>query len=220
MNITPADLARLPPFSGLDERVRQQLAQSFVIRECTAGQVLALEGEPCVQVHFVARGALRMRQFTLEGREHLLSRLGPGTSPDLIPALDGLANLATVDALGDTVLYAIPRERFLALLAQDSGLAVAVARHLASEGRRLTLMVKGLALYSVRARLARFLLAEAEANPSRRRWTQEMIAAQIGTVRDVVGRALRAFADEGLIRRERGRLVVADREALQREAGD
>jgi hypothetical protein len=37
-------------------------------------------------------------------------------------------------------------------------------------------------------------------------------------VRDVVGRTLRGFAREGLIRRSRGRLVVADREALEREA--
>jgi DNA-binding GntR family transcriptional regulator len=37
-------------------------------------------------------------------------------------------------------------------------------------------------------------------------------------VRDVVGRALRTFADDGLIRRERGRLVVVDRTGLEREA--
>jgi len=37
-------------------------------------------------------------------------------------------------------------------------------------------------------------------------------------VRDVVGRTLRAFADDGLIRRERGRLVVIDQAGLEREA--
>ena len=45
-------------------------------------------------------------------------------------------------------------------------------------------------------------------------WTQEEIVAYIGTVRDVVGRTLRA----GFIRRERGRLVVMDRAGLEREA--
>jgi DNA-binding GntR family transcriptional regulator len=51
-----------------------------------------------------------------------------------------------------------------------------------------------------------------------RRWTQEEIATHIGTVRDVVGRVLRSFAAEGLIRRERGRLVVMDRAGLERAA--
>jgi CRP/FNR family transcriptional regulator len=81
-------------------------------------------------------------------------------------------------------------------------------------------------LHTVRTRLARFLLTHASAEVSEvgegtqppKRWTQEELAAQIGTVRDVVGRALRTFADDGLIRRERGRLVVVDRARLERAA--
>ena len=44
------------------------------------------------------------------------------------------------------------------------------------------------------------------------------ISTYIGTVRDVVGRTLRTFANDGLIRRERGRLVVVDRAGLEHEA--
>jgi len=74
-------------------------------------------------------------------------------------------------------------------------------------------------LYTVRTRLARFLLAHAESTPlSQRRWTQEEIAAQIGTVREMVGRTLRAFAMAGLIRRQRGRIILVDREGLECEA--
>jgi CRP-like cAMP-binding protein len=48
--------------------------------------------------------------------------------------------------------------------------------------------------------------------------TQGELAAQIGTVRDVVGRTLRSFTREGLIRRERGQVVVTDLAGLRREA--
>ena len=89
---------------------------------------------------------------------------------------------------------------------------------MAAEVRHLSDMVEGLALHTVRTRLARFLLTQAEGTRHPKRWTQEEIAAHIGTVRDVVGRTLRAFADDGLIRRERGRVVVVDREGLEREA--
>jgi hypothetical protein len=78
--------------------------------------------------------------------------------------------------------------------------------------------VEDLALHTARTQLARFLLTQAEEGQPRRSWTQEEIAAQIGTVREVVGRTLRAFAAAGLIRRERGRLVVMDRVGLEREA--
>jgi len=148
-----------------------------------------------------------------------VAHLTTGECPDLGPALDGGGNLATLEALTQSTLYAVPRERFLGLMYQDEGLSLAAATYLASEVRRVSMLARDLALHTVRARLARFLLTHAEGNPAQHRWTQEMIAAHIGTIRDVVGRSLRAFVEEGLIRRERGRLVVVDHEALRREAG-
>ena len=95
---------------------------------------------------------------------------------------------------------------------------MAVSRYLAGEVRRLSDLVESLALHTVRARRARFLLERAEGTVPRRRWTQEEIAAQIGTVREMVGRTLRAFTDDGWIRRHQGRIVILDQSALEREA--
>jgi hypothetical protein len=75
------------------------------------------------------------------------------------------------------------------------------------------------AVDTVRTHLARFLLSQAtNGRRSSRHWTQAEVAAHIGTARDVVGKTLRSLAREGLIRRERGRLVVTDVERLRREA--
>jgi CRP/FNR family transcriptional regulator len=77
---------------------------------------------------------------------------------------------------------------------------------------------------TVRARLASFLLAHGqrpEGSPLdgvHVRWTHHEIAAQIGTVREVVSRTMRAFVKDGLITLERHRIVVLDREALMLEA--
>jgi len=49
-------------------------------------------------------------------------------------------------------------------------------------------------------------------------WTQDEIAAELGTVRDVMGRTLRAFADDGLLRLERQRIFLLDREGLETKA--
>jgi CRP/FNR family transcriptional regulator len=48
--------------------------------------------------------------------------------------------------------------------------------------------------------------------------TQQEMAAQLGTVRETVGRALRDFEDEGLIRFDRHRIIILDREALETRA--
>lgn len=219
MGVPVEELIKLPFFAGLQRATVEEIAAIAMRCEYASGEVIALEGDPCRAVHFIAKGLLRMHQTSPEGRDYVLAHLRAGDCPDLGAALDGAGNLATLEALGRTVLYAIPCDRFLALMRRYAELSFAVAAYLASQLRRVSQVARDLALYTVRARLARFLLTHAEENPAQHRWTQEMIAAQIGTIRDVVGRSLRAFAEEGLIRRERGRLVIIDREGLQREAG-
>ena len=220
MGVTVGELSKLSFFAGLGSHVLQEIAPVASQREYAPGEVIIFEGDPCQAVHFVAKGLVRMHQLSPEGRDYVLAHLTVGECPDLGPALDGAGNLATLEALGETTLYAIPRDHFLGLMRQHAALSLAAATYLASEVRRVSMLARDLALHTVRARLARFLLTHAEGNPAQHRWTQEMIAAHIGTIRDVVGRSLRAFVEEGLIRRERGRLVVVDQEALRREAGD
>jgi CRP/FNR family cyclic AMP-dependent transcriptional regulator len=96
--------------------------------------------------------------------------------------------------------------------------ALAVLRDFAGRLDHLTNLVEDLSLHTVRGRLARFLLEHAGEDGIARQWTQEEIAAHLGTVRDMVGRALRAFEDAGLVRMERRRIVLLDREGLETES--
>ncbi len=223
MTPTLAQLIDVSPLAAAEPRTKDALRAALhgapaSLRRHPAGRLLLLEGDPCDDVHLVAEGLLRVRHLTPEGREHVVSYLGPGRLLNLVPALDDGAALGTVDALTDAATYAIPCALFREWVAQDAGLAAALARYLAGELRRVDAMLADMALHTVRARLARFLLTHAESNPAHHRWTQATIAANIGTVRDVVGRLLREMRQEGIIRRERGRLVIVDREALEREA--
>jgi CRP-like cAMP-binding protein len=66
-------------------------------------------------------------------------------------------------------------------------------------------------------RVAQFLAEQSEPDrPSNhRRWTQEEMAAEVGTVREMTGQALRHLAQDGLIRLERHRIHIVDREGLR-----
>ena len=226
MAVAVQNLSKLSFFSRLGDDALLEIAPHIHERTFSPGQVVILEGESCQAVYFVAQGVVRTRRLSPEGREQVLAYLGPGEPFNLVPAFDGRPNLTTVDAVTDATLYTIPCEHFRRIMRDQPGMALAVLERLAAEVRRLSDMVEDLALHTVRTRLARFLLAHASAELGEvadgtqppKRWTQEEIAARIGTVRDVVGRALRSFAHDGLIRRERGRLVVIDRAGLEREA--
>ena len=70
---------------------------------------------------------------------------------------------------------------------------------------------------AVEARLARLLLEQAEGESvQRRRWaTQAEMASRLGTVPDVVNRALRKLSDGGLIHVERHQIQILDKEGLK-----
>jgi CRP/FNR family cyclic AMP-dependent transcriptional regulator len=218
MTIPLHALTQLPFLDRLDEDALLEIAPYIHERTFSSGQVVILEGEPCQAVYFVAHGVVRVHRLSLEGREHVLAYLGPGEPFNLVSVLDGGPNRASVDAVTDATLYTVPCERFHQIMHDHHEVALAVLEHLAAEVRRLSDMVEDLALHTVSTRLARFLLAHAEGRQHPKRWTQEEIATRIGTVREMVGRTLRVFAADGLIRRERGRIVVVDRDGLEREA--
>ena len=214
-----ARLGRWPFFRDVRREALDGLARHLSHRTYRAGEIVFLAGDACEHLLWVEHGFAALSQVSTDGREHILDHVGPGRALNLAAALDGGPEIATAEALTDLTLLAIPRAALLALLREHADLAWAVARRLAQDARSLSETARGLALDTVRMRLAAFLLEHAEHAPPQERWTQERIAANIGTVRDVVGRILRDFVQEGLVRRERGQLVILDREALERESG-
>ncbi len=220
-------LQRVPLFCALPERVLRRLAEMVVRRTFEPGEMVILEGEPCREVFFVAEGEVRVVRTAADGREQVLARLGPGGALNTVPPfLPRRVNHATVQALTPAVLYTVAVPDFLRLVDECPELARVLLVDFARRLDRLSRLVEDLSLRTVRGRLARFLLEHAEGDKEGeagattvvRRWTQEEIAAQIGTVREVVGRTLRAFADAGLLKIEGHRIILLDREGLEAEA--
>jgi CRP-like cAMP-binding protein len=80
------------------------------------------------------------------------------------------------------------------------------------------------ALHSLEGRCARWLLtsldrqAEAEAQPPAVRLTQEQLATMLGAHRVSVTAALSGLEAQGVVRRARGRILIADRAGLTRRS--
>jgi CRP/FNR family transcriptional regulator len=212
-------LAQFAPFAGLDRQVQRTIASHVHERTFGPGQAIMAANEPCRAVYLVVWGEVRTCWLSTKGREYVLEDLGAGQLFNLASVLDGGRTLATVTTVTRTMIYAIPCETFRQIVHEHCEVAMAVLAHMAGRIRRLSGTVEDLAFRPVRARLARCLLSHLNGGPRPvGRLTYGELAAHIGSVRDVVGRTLRAFSEEGLIRRERGRLVVMDPSGLRREA--
>lgn len=207
-------------FSSLDDEAIDLLARAAVRRVYSSGQVVLLEGEPCTGLSILESGWLKAVKIGLDGREQVLQNLGPGEVFNAISVFTDVPNQATVIALETSVVWHVQRETLLALLERRPDLARQVIRDLAGRIIHLVRMVEDLSLCTVEARLARLILAQAQGDAApRRRWaTQAELAARLGTVPDVIQRALRKLADDGLIVVERQQIRLLDRDGLKEVA--
>ncbi len=131
---------------------------------------------------------------------------------------DGGPNPASASAMEPSVVYIILKESLLPLVA-DCPAAQEVIRMFAARLRYLTTVVEDFSFLSVVNRLAKMLLdlATAEGGPAPiPRLTQDEMAAMVGSVRDVIGRALKTLERTGAIKIEGQRIMVTDPGKLKR----
>lgn len=214
---TAALIRAVPYFAGLSETDLVLIQARLTERRYEAGQIVFFEGDECAGLHLVVSGQARIYRMSLEGREQVLAVLGPGDSCNEVPAVDGGPNPASCNVLEPAVFWVLSGAALDELRREIPDLNDAIIASLATRCRELVQRVYSLSFLSVTARVAQFLIEQTEASESlsRRRWTQEEIAAEVGTVREMVGRALRHLAEDGLIRVERHRIHIVDRDGLQ-----
>jgi CRP-like cAMP-binding protein len=117
------------------------------------------------------------------------------------------------------VVWRIARADLQATAHHYPALAWALLTSIAQRTRYLVEQVQALSARNVKARLAQLLLEQAQANATTAQLlTQEEMASRLGTVREVVGRAIRSLAANGIIQLDRHRIVILDLERLKEEA--
>lgn len=213
-------LADSPYFQGVSENALEELDRIAIQRKYDAGQVVFIEGEPCAGLYVVQEGWLKSVKISPKGREQVIRFVGPGESFNEIGVFAGGVNQVTVEALEASTVWVLPREQVLRLINANVGLCDIVIRNLAQRVTHLLGLVEDLSLRTVESRLARLLLEQASQGVvSRRRWsTQAEMASRLGTVPDVINRALRGLVEEGLISMERHQIQILDRPGLEEKA--
>lgn len=214
---TTALIRRVPYFARLKDAELMLVQARLTTQRYESGRIVFFEGDECAGLHLVVSGQARIYRVSLEGREQVLAVLDPGDSCNEVPAVDGGPNPASCGTMELTTFWVLSRAALDDLRREIPSLNDAIIASLSVRCRQLVQRVYNLSFLSVTARVAQFLIEQTEPDRplSRRRWTQEEIAAEVGTVREMVGRALRQLAEDGLIRLERHRIHVVDREALR-----
>jgi len=199
-----------------EEVLRTLLGRARIVK-VQRGEVLFLRGEPCHGLHVVLDGAIRVYNSSSSGREQVIGVERAGSVIGELPLFDGGNQPYSAEAMSPSRLLFIPREHFLTVIHAHPELMQAALRALAIRVRRLLHLVEELSLHEVPERVARYLLAQAKERGAcfTLDYTHAELAAQLGTVREVVTRTLNRFRKAGWISMHDGKITVLDRDALQ-----
>jgi len=218
-------LAQVGLFAGLSETELAFLAQRAVARKFSAGEIVFSEDDPCTGMYVVESGHVRIFKTSPGGREQVLSIEGPGGSVAELPVFDGGNYPASVSAVENSTLLFIGKQDFHALCLAHPEVALKVLRVIGARLRKLIGIIEELSFTTVRHRLAAFLVRLVRREGTRVEGgvtitlpaSNQELAAQIGTVRELVSRNLSRFQSEKLIQINGRRVVIADVKALEAE---
>jgi len=201
--------------AALDAATRTRITAGALAMKVPAGATLFRPGDPCRGFVLLRSGRARVDLIAEDGHALLLYRVEPG-QPCAITTSCLFANEAySAEATAETECEGIliPAPLFTALVQDSAPFRTFVLAGFAARLGALMGRIEDLSFRSVDARLAAYLLDRA---PGRVAATQQEIAADIGTAREVVSRRLAAFAKAGLVRTERGAVTPLDAGALAR----
>lgn len=209
-------LGDLPYFKALGPDRLAALADRSFCRTFAPQTTLFAWGEPAAGLWIIENGRVKICRVSADGREHILRFAGPGDSFNEIPALDGGPNPASAITLSQVSAWVLPEDVMQAALRADHDLALVVIQVLTQRMRELVQQIEDLALCSVTARLARFLLNQLDnmalSGPG---VTRASIAAHLATTPETVSRALRTLEDIGAIRFDRQDIVIVRPDLLR-----
>jgi CRP-like cAMP-binding protein len=212
-------LRQLPYFADVAAPSLHELARKAVQRAFRPEEMIFMEGDPSAGLWIVESGRVKAYKLSPDGKEYVLRLFGPGDTFNDLAALDNAPNAASTIAIIDVTAWVIPTEVFPEALRVDHELSLAVIRGLVGRVRHLVGRSEDLALRSVTARLAHFLLEQVDdpslAHPA---VTRALIAGHLATTPESVSRSLRALEDAGAIRFDRHRIVIVQPDLLRQQA--
>jgi CRP/FNR family transcriptional regulator len=213
-------LAAFPGLPELDPAHREEMLKSIQFNRLSGGDIAYRQGQDCHAYVMCIDGRTRVFKTSESGREILLYQVGPGQTCVLTTSclMAGSPFPAESTAETDVLLAALPASVFNRLMTSSVPFRQFVLNNYGDLLSSLITLVDEVAFASLDLRLARRLLAEANAKGVVAK-THQQLALDLGSVREVISRYLNDWERMGWVRASRGSIEVVDRGALTRYAG-
>lgn len=205
----------LPMFSGLQPAALEPIARVSLLRRVQRGATVVMAGDSTDFVYIVLSGSLKVLVNDEEGREVILSLLGPGELFGEMGVIDDTPRSATVVAAGPADLVVFAKTDFRRVMQENFDVALYIMKNLAHRLRVADRKIESLALLDVYGRVARLLLENAQKVGDEmvvvKKITKQDMAKMIGASREMVSRVMKDLQTQGLIEETGGKVILYDR---------
>jgi CRP-like cAMP-binding protein len=213
-----------PLFSALDDDSAATLRASMTMVKVSKGHTLFKEGDAGDRLFVVVGGKLKLGTSSIDGRENLLSILGPGDMFGELSLFDPGPRTATATAVTDARVLALAHDQVIGLVTQHPQVSLELLARLAQRLRRTNEVLADLVFSDVPGRVAkalmdlgsRFGVQKDDGLHVNHDLTQEELAQLVGASRETVNKALADFAARNWVRLEPRAVVVLDYERLSK----
>jgi CRP-like cAMP-binding protein len=217
-------IRKAPLFTALDDAAAASLLANMVSVKISKGSVLFAEGDEGDQLYVIADGKLKLGTSSGDGRENLLSILGPGEMFGELSLFDPGPRTSTATAVTDAKLLSLGQEKLLPWLAENPKVALQLLARLAQRLRRTNEAVGDLVFSDVPGRVAKALIDLGERFGKKTEeglfvhhdLTQEELAQLVGASRETVNKALADFAGRNWLKLDGRAVLITDFERLSK----
>ena len=219
-------LAAAGLFRGVGPEAAEALTQSLTESEYSRGETVFVEGEQGDTLFIVLTGKVKIGRRAADGRENMLSVMGPSDMFGELSLFDPGPRTATATVLTDAHLASLAHSSLRPWLNDRPEIAEQLLRVLARRLRRTNDALADLIFTDVPGRVAKALLGLAERFGTQEGdgvrvhhdLTQEELAQLVGASRETVNKALADFSSRGWMRVDSRAVTILDADRLARRA--
>lgn len=207
-------LRQLPLFAGLNDSQLTQLAALAIPQRFSRGHTIFHRGDDGDRAYIIVSGAIDLVIDSPDGRELILSRLGPGEHFGEMALVDDHRRSASARAAAPTELVVVLRQTFLATLEEHPEMARTIIRSLVQRLRTADEKIETFAYLDAAGRIARTLIELDRGRQEVLTLSHEELGNMAATSRQTTTKILGEWQDEGYVELARRGILVKDGVAL------
>lgn len=211
-------LSSIPFFSGLSPDQLNEVRHISTKKHFNKGEIIFSDGEEADGSYLIFEGTVKVFKLSPNGKEHIFYLFSSGRIFGETAAFAGEHFSMNAEAITETRALFFPRSAFLVLIQKSQILTLKMLADLSHKLRILTTQIENLSSKEIPARLAAYLLLEAQEQglglSVDLKITKSQLASMLSTIPETLSRVFAKLSTHCLIRVEGRRVVLLDRVGL------